>query len=73
MADLNPQVNNPLFAPVLLLLRPVQIEEVDLVFQLGGLKYPRQRVGDVIFIVLEFEVQYFSLRFGNFKGTRGLL
>ena len=33
----NPQGNSLLFAAVLLLLQPIQIEEVDPVFQIGGL------------------------------------
>ena len=38
--QLHPQVDGPLFAAVLLLLRrPMQIEEVDRVFQLWGLSY----------------------------------
>ena len=36
---LKPQANSLLFAAVLLLLQPIQIEEVDLVFQIGGLKF----------------------------------
>ena len=34
---LNPQADSLLFAAVLLLLQPLQIEEVDPVFQIGGL------------------------------------
>ena len=34
---LNPQVDSLLFAAVLLLLQPIQKEEVDPVFQIGGL------------------------------------
>ena len=34
---LNPQVDSLLFAAVLLLLLPIQIEEVEPVFQIGGL------------------------------------
>ena len=35
---LNPQAESLLFAAVLLLLQPIQIEEVDPDFQIGGLK-----------------------------------
>ena len=35
--NLNPQAGSLLFAAVLLLLQPIQIEEVDPVFQIGGL------------------------------------
>ena len=34
---LKPQVDSLLFAAMLLLLQPIQIEEVDPVFQIGGL------------------------------------
>ena len=34
--NLKPQAESLLFAAVLLLLQPLQIEEVDLVFQIGG-------------------------------------
>ena len=36
---LNPQADSLLFAAVLLLLQPIQIEEVDPAFQMGGLNY----------------------------------
>ena len=36
-ASLKPQAGSLLFAAVLLLLQPLQIEEVDPVFQIGGL------------------------------------
>ena len=35
---LNPKAGSLLFAAVLLLLQPIQIEEVDPVFQIGGLR-----------------------------------
>ena len=35
---LKPQAESLLFAAVLLLLQPIQIEEVNLVFQIGGLR-----------------------------------
>ena len=35
---LNPHSNSLLFAAVLLLLQPIQIEEVNPVFQIGGLR-----------------------------------
>ena len=35
---LKPQADSLLFAAGLLLVQPIQIEEVDLVFQIGGLK-----------------------------------
>ena len=35
---LKPQAESLLFAAVLLLLQPIQIEEVDPVFQIGGLR-----------------------------------
>ena len=34
--SLNPKADSVLFAVVLLLLQPIQIEEVDPVFQIGG-------------------------------------
>ena len=34
---LKPQAHSLLFAAMLLCLQPIQIEEVDLVFQIGGL------------------------------------
>ena len=37
MICLKPQADSMLFAAVLLLLQPIQIEEVDPVFQIGGL------------------------------------
>ena len=39
---LNPQAHSLLFAAVLLLLQPIQIEEVDPVFQIGGLREVQQ-------------------------------
>ena len=36
-SGLNPQTNSLLFAAVLLLLQPIQIEAGDPVFQIGGL------------------------------------
>ena len=38
LEDLNPKADSLLFAAVLLLLQPIQIEEVNPVFQTGGLK-----------------------------------
>ena len=42
MGVLNPQADSLLFAAVLLLLQPIQIEEVDPVFQIGGLRMQRK-------------------------------
>ena len=38
MGYLNPHSDSLLFAAALLLLQPIQIQEVDPVFQIGGLK-----------------------------------
>ena len=37
ICGLNPQADSLLFAAALLLLQPIQIEEADPVFQIGGL------------------------------------
>ena len=36
LSSLNPQADSLLFAAMLLLLQPIQIEEVDPIFQIGG-------------------------------------
>ena len=38
LQTLNPEADSLLFADVLLLLQPIQIEEVDQIFQIGGLR-----------------------------------
>ena len=42
-STLKPQAESLLFAAVLLLMQPIQIEEVDRVFQIGGLRVNVQR------------------------------
>ena len=46
---INPQADSLLFAAVLLLLQPIQIEGVDPVFQLGGLsQLPKQTQNQIL-------------------------